>query len=387
MGIVTSVMQYTDTTLVNYAQDVFTGIAAPMRTLLTTVGTLSLIIVAINNVYQFAALNIASYIHWMLRFVLVFAFATVWLNFSVIYDVLINVPTEYISVLLNAANIAADGTKVDNAGGVYQSIDDFGNTILNIASDLFGKVKVFKPKTWINLILGAVVFVMGLIFLAAAVVIVLVSKAGFAVAIGLAPLAIAFLLFPQTSGYFQSWLNFTVGFLVVPILTASLMALLLVVSGNLADIPSDKLFGGKVGLVMLLLAALVLLFQIPTMASSLAQTSVAAVGAGAAFASARMMGGALSKPLSAVSAAKNFSYAHGQARLAGQSRIASIGSALGAMRVGSQVRQQRLYNTIPALRGPAGNSQKALAAPSGSSTTGGSSAKPLSEEMRNQMKK
>jgi hypothetical protein len=137
------------------------------------------------------------------------------------------------------------------------------------------------------------------------------------------------------------------------------------------------------------------MFQIPTMASSLAQTSVAAVGAGALFAAksmaGRMVTSTISKAAAPVSAARNFNYIKQNAMAGGQGRFGATGTALASMRVGSQVRQARLANNIPFNRpGGSGGASKALPAPpkpAASGASAGSGSRPLSEEMRNQMKK
>jgi type IV secretion system protein VirB6 len=390
MGIITDVIGYTDNTLLQYAQNAFTVIAGPLSTVLATAGVVSVLFVTLNNIFQFTTINISTYVTWVLRFAVIFAFATIWQNFELIYNLFITVPEEYIGILLSAATVNLNGspnTDLYDPGRVtdiYSALDEFGNGIFYVSGEMFGAMGGWNVGKNIRYaLLGIAVAIVGVIFIVAALVIVLVGKVGFAAAVGLAPLAISFLLFPQTRGYFQSWLNFTTGFAVIPLLTGAIMAVVISVAVSTTT-GGDDFLRGFLPFVLVAICALVLLFQLPTMASALAQTSVAAVGAGAALAMTRM---AIKAPFSAASAAKNFSYAQSQARMAGQGRMASIGSALGAMRVGSQVRQQRLYNSIPALRSPAGNAQRALPSPSGSGSSSGRSVKPLSEEMRKNMNK
>lgn len=301
MGLIGRIGTTIDTTLVDYAQTIFDGVAGPMRTLLASVALIGLIFIAVNQITQFRAINYSVYLHWAFRYILIYTFATMWVNFAGIYNIFMQVPNDYASLLLKAValhvsmNGSAIGTNMFDPGqihDIYSSMDEFGHVIIWIAWD-FLRDTTFSDigMSLRNIFLGALILAIGGIFLAAGAIIILVGRVGFAVAISLAPLAIVMLMVDQTKHHFESWMRFTLGFAIIPLLTAALMALILYVAGEILRTSGythndkDKIFY----FIFIMIAALVLMFQLPTMASTLSSASVAAVGAGAAFAAKSMI--------------------------------------------------------------------------------------------------
>ncbi|WP_245461642.1 type IV secretion system protein [Rhizobium leguminosarum] len=124
----------------------------------------------------------------------------------------------------------------------------------------------------------------GGIFIATCAVIVLTAKAGFIVALSMAPLGIMMLLWEGTRQYFQGWVSLVIGFAIIPLLLGCLMAIVLYFAGHLlatsgaSSSDKDKYFG----FVFFMIAVLVLLFHIPTMAHALASAFVTVGGASVA---------------------------------------------------------------------------------------------------------
>ncbi len=301
MGLVEQLGTTIDTSLVDYAQTVFTGVSAPIRLLLNSMALLGLMFVALNHILQFRSVNYSIYFHWLLRYLLIYAFATMWVNFQGIYNIFMEVPNDYSALMLKAVSLhismagtAIGANMIDPSliHDTYSAMDEFGHCIVWVAYDFLRDTTISDVgKSIENVFLGALVLIIGGIFLAACSIIVIVAKVGFAVAVSLAPLAIIMLMMEQTKHHFESWLRFTIGFVVVPLLTAALMTVVLYVAGEVLAASGytaqdkDKIFG----FLFIMIAALVLLFQLPTMASTLASASVAAVGAGAAFAAKSMI--------------------------------------------------------------------------------------------------
>jgi type IV secretion system protein VirB6 len=184
--------------------------------------------------------------------------------------------------------------KIFNVAGITdanQAADEFAHAMNYVSGLYFSYAK--KMSIWhfgeciFAAFTGLIILLVGYIFTAIALVIVVFAKIGVAVAMSFAPLALVMLMMEQTRGHFESWVKFLVGFFIIPMLTSSLMSLMVYAAGTSVDAIMTKsgasgTAGGMpdqfIPLVLLTFGALIFLSQIPTMASTLAGASVAAVG-------------------------------------------------------------------------------------------------------------
>ncbi|MEI8703343.1 MULTISPECIES: type IV secretion system protein [unclassified Mesorhizobium] len=347
MGVISNITRTLDKTLVDYAQVVFQGVAEPIRELLGAMALVSLLFIAINHIIQFRTINYSVYLHWALRYILIYSFATMWVNFEGIYSMLIDVPNNYASIMMHAAKVPiknVDPALLDpkRISDTSSAMDEFAHAVLHLSGRYITDFSIWHVgKSFRNVFIGVLFIIVGGFFIAACAFIVMMAKIGFAVSISLAPLAIIMLMMPQTSQYFESWTRFTVGFVVLPLLTATLMAIVLYVA---ADVYVASR-GNDFAFIFIIMAATALLFMIPTMASSLASVSVAAVGAGAASgaasAAAHMAWGAAKKVHGGSQRSRDGVSVASAAREAGAEPAAAAWSAVSAMRQSAHIRQQR----------------------------------------------
>ncbi|MEM8542162.1 MAG: type IV secretion system protein, partial [Pseudomonadota bacterium] len=190
-----------------------------------------------------------------------------------------------------------------------------------------------------NIFIGIAIMIIGFIFVAAAAVVIMVGKIGFAMSMSLAPLAIGMLIMPQTRGHFESWMRFMLGFAVIPLLISALMAVVLFAAAKLLPASGlDDNLGIYVSFLVIMIGALALLFQIPTLASTLASASVAAIGAGVVMAAARMgMSAATGGASRVMEGAKTAS----QAAKAGANPVQAIRTGIHSMRQSAHARASR----------------------------------------------
>ncbi|MER8621257.1 type IV secretion system protein [Mesorhizobium sp. M0816] len=265
-----------------------------------------------------------------------------WVNFEGIYSMLIDVPNSYASIMMHAAKMPikdVDPAFLDpeRISDTYSAMDEFAHAVLHLSGKYINNVSIWNVgKSLRNVFIGVLFLIVGGFFTAACAIIVMIAKIGFAVSISLAPLAIIMLMMPQTSQYFESWTRFTIGFVVVPLLTATLMAIVLYIA---AEVYGSR--GNDFGFIFILMAATVLLFMIPTMASSLASVSVAAVGAGAVFAATSMAKSAAMRVHGGSQRLRDGVSVASAAREAGASPASAAWSAISAMRQSAYIRQQR----------------------------------------------
>lgn len=347
MGIIQTIGTQIDEATTDYLQAVFTGVAEPVQTLMMAIGLTTLLFIAINHVVQAQQIHYSRYLNWAITYILVVSFATVWGNFSAIYDALTSITQDYSNLvveavakdietlrsdILNPANITGAGD-----AKTYAALDEFGHAIVWIAGDFFRDTSILDlGKTFRNIFAGLFVLIVGGIFIAASAVMVLIAKVGLILGISLAPLGIMMFMWEKTRHYFQGWVSLLIGFAVIPLLLGCLMAIVLYFAGHiLATSGASSLDKGKFfGFIFIMIAALVLLFHIPTMAQTIASASVTVGGAGLA----RGMTNAASR-MSGVAALKQYLQALPQ-RAAGQMfdprKYAHAGAAaLGAARAGA----------------------------------------------------
>ncbi|WP_260690287.1 type IV secretion system protein [Rhizobium leguminosarum] len=295
IGIIQSIGTQIDVATVDYLQAVFTAVADPVRKLTESIGLVTLLFIALNHVLQIQKINYSKYLSWAVTHILVVSFATLWSNFSPVYDALTGLTQGYSNLVVEAVakdieTLRADILDPANISGAgeaktYAAMDEFGHAIIWIARDFFRDTSILHlGKTLRNIFLGGFVFMVGGIFIASCAVIVLTAKAGFIVALSMAPLGIMMLLWERTRQYFQGWVSLVIGFAIIPLLLGCLMAIVLYFAGHLlatsgaSSSDKDKYFG----FVFFMIAVLVLLFHIPTMAHTLASAFVAVGGASVA---------------------------------------------------------------------------------------------------------
>ncbi|RVL89307.1 type IV secretion system protein [Sinorhizobium meliloti] len=345
MGIITELSVLIDKSLTNYQALVFAAAAQPVLSLLNAVAIVGLFFIAIDHLIQFRNINYSVYLQWFLRYILINTFAIFWVNFEGIYGILNDVPGDYAAIMLKsiATKIVTttDREVLDPARitDVYSAMDEFSHAIIYLANrDYLSQLSIWNVgKSLRNIFMGGGIVVIGAFFTAASAIIVLLAKVGLAVAISIAPLAIVMLMLPQTKQYFESWMRFTVGFAIIPLLNTALMSILLYVASEILRTTVK----GSFAFIFVMIAATVLLYMIPTMASTLASASVAAVGAGA-------LGTAISSVTSTYSNVKgagrrleDVARVASSAREAGASRKGAAWAGINAMRQSSNLRKQR----------------------------------------------
>lgn len=260
-----------DSAVLSYAQTVFTAVGTPIRNLIIASGLVSLPIIAVNAMMQFRPMQMGSFVTWLVRFVIVLAVASSWTQFGAIYSILTDVPANYGGALLSAANF---GTPT--AGGLNAAMDDMVTGIFDFADEANSNTSVFSIS-----ITAIVLTVLGSFMATVAIIVSAVGKIGLALAVSIAPLAIASMMFRGTSQLFESWSRFTLGFALIPLVLAGIMGAIIGVGSDLISTASGATeLSQAAGFIIVVLAAIFLMYQVPTLTSGLAGSIVAAAGAG-----------------------------------------------------------------------------------------------------------
>ncbi len=292
MGIIQSIGTSIDEATVDYLRAVFEGVGEPVKILMQSVGIVALLFIALNHVLQAASIQYSKYLNWAVTYIIVVSFATIWSNFQPVYNALTGITQGYSNLVVEAVAQDIETLRPDildpgrikgaGEGKTYAAMDEFGHAIVWIAHDFLRDTSILNlGKTFRNVFSGVLILIVGGIFIAAATVMVLIAKVGLILGISLAPLGISMFMWEKTRSYFQGWISLLVGFAVIPLLLGCLMAIVLWFAGHLlatsgaSSLDKDKFWG----FIFVMIAALVLLFHIPTMAQTLASASVAVGGA------------------------------------------------------------------------------------------------------------
>ncbi|MBB5224582.1 type IV secretion system protein VirB6 [Amaricoccus macauensis] len=250
-----------DMTVANYAQSVFTDFGGPVSATIRLGGVVAIAFLGINVMMQWVPLRVTDFAKWGVRYLIILAVATSWAQFLPFYDMLTNVPSSVGASLLD----------VSGASSLNQSLDLMVTSIFDF-SDRAADESGFFSISLLSIILAIV----GSLMACVAILVAGIAKIGLAMAVSLAPLFIASLLFRGTSDLFSSWAKFTLGFALIPLVLAGVMGAIVRIGGDLiASIDGAATLTDAAPFLIVALAAIFLMSQVPTMVNGLAGTVVA----------------------------------------------------------------------------------------------------------------
>ena len=235
-------------------------------------GLVGLAFIALNALLQWVPIRVSEYIKWGVRFVVVTAVATSWAQFQPIYEIITNTPGAIGAELMGA-------TMAPN---------------LNVAFDLMiSELFAFSDKLadesgfFTISMTSVVVWIIGGLMAVAAIIISSLAKVGLAMAVSLAPVFIPTLMFKATGNLFESWVRFTLGFALIPLVLAGVMGAIIGIGSNMTtDAANATELSGAAGFIIVGVSAIFLMIQVPTLVNGLAGTIVATAN-GVAMAAGR----------------------------------------------------------------------------------------------------
>jgi type IV secretion system protein VirB6 len=210
---------------------------------------------------QWAPLRVTDFAKWGMRYLIILSVATSWSQFLPFYDMLTNVPSSIGAALMDVSGTTSLNEALDQ---MVTSIFDFSDR----AADESGFFSV-------NL-LSIILVIVGALMACVAILVAGIAKVGLAMAVSLAPLFIASLLFRGTSDLFNSWAKFTLGFAMIPLVLAGVMGAIVRIAGDMImSIETAATLTDAAGFLIVAMAAIFLMSQVPTMVNGLAGTVVA----------------------------------------------------------------------------------------------------------------
>ncbi len=250
-----------DGAVATYAQNVFVDFGGPVATTIRLAGLVSLAFLGINVMMQWVPLRVTDFAKWGVRYLIILAVATSWGQFLPFYDMLTNVP----------GSIGAKLLAVSGATSLNSALDQMVTAIFNFSDRAADESGFFSIS-----LLSIVLAIVGALMACVAILVAAIAKVGLAMAVSLAPIFIASLLFKGTSDLFSSWAKFTLGFALIPLVLAGVMGAIVGIGGAMiAEVNDAITLTDAAGFLIVALAAIFLMSQVPTMVNGLAGTVVA----------------------------------------------------------------------------------------------------------------
>ena len=330
-----------DSSVATYAQSVFVEFGGPVSTTIRLGGLVALVLLAINVIMQWAPLRVTDFAKWSVRYLIILAVATSWSQFLHFYDMLTNVPSSIGAALLEASSDTTLNGALDE---MVTSIFDFSDR----AADESG----FFSISMLSILLAIV----GALMACVAILVSGIAKIGLAMAVSLAPIFIATLLFRGTSDLFNSWAKFTLGFALIPMVLAGVMGVIIGIGTSLIDqIDSAFTLTDAAPFLIVAMAAIFLMSQVPTMVNGLAGTVVATASG---VLEARQMAGGVAM---AGGGAKAIARAAHPAMAAAASAVGAARAAEGGIGARAQAGAQEMVQAYEARKKSRENAQARMA--------------------------
>ena len=267
MGPIEQLLGKIDDAVAGYNEAVFNGFAGQAVDVFQVAGVLALVLIGINMVIQIYPVSIASGVVFLFRFGLVTLLAASWDNFEVIYDVLTDFPSQAGAEFLAAGGI---GT-ADNLNQAMDEIVDYATEAATVASSQSSLFGVSLLGIVIGLIAGGMA--------AVAVLVLALGKVGLAFAISIAPLALLAYLFQFSNILYRRWTEMTIGFALIPLVVAAVMAAVIGVASEIAEEGSEAdTIGAALPMIIILLAAIFMMARVPSIVAGLSGAMVAGSG-------------------------------------------------------------------------------------------------------------
>ena len=262
-----------DGAIMGYAASSFGTFAGPIATVCQAMGIVGLNFIALNALTQWVPIRVSDYLKWGVRYVVITAVATSWAQFAPIYDIVTNMPGELGAQLMG----------IIGAPNLNTAFDEMISTIFEFSDKLSDEAGMFSIS-----MASIVVWIIGGLMAAAAIIVISLGKIGLGMAIALAPIFIPALMFRATSNLFESWVRFTLGFALIPLVMAGVVgAIVGIGQGLIGTATGANNLEEAAGFIIVGVGAVFMTLMVPTLVNGLSGT-ITATANGVAMA----MGGA-----------------------------------------------------------------------------------------------
>jgi len=238
MSVVAYIVDEAQGFLDTAAETQFGAVAATVGTITTLGATLVLILVCVNMVFQYRAMDGRTAFWLGVKIILIGIFAQNWTQFNALSSSILSGIDSIAGSLIAAVGGGAPGPSGTYAEEFDRMIARFGD-YLNAAGEE------------LNWMAGAILSNLGVFLLsllgALAAFLMVASRLMIALLLGLAPIMIFLTLFDVTKDYFARWLTAVVSFAMYPIIIAGVFSTITGVSAALLSELGDPAAAPNIG--------------------------------------------------------------------------------------------------------------------------------------------
>lgn len=250
MSVVTYFVETAQGYLDTAAETQFGAVAATTGTVIVLGTTLVVILVCINMIYQYRAMDGRTALGLAVKIGLIGIFATNWVQFNALS-----------SAILSGIDSIAGSLVASVGGGTPGPSGTFAEEFDRLISELGDYLNAAGSE--LNWMAGALLDVLGVLLLSIlgglAAFILVASRLMIALLIGIAPIMIFLTLFEVTKDYFARWLSALISFAIYPIVIAGVFATITGVAsaliGELGDPEGASNIGALIPFFMMILMA------------------------------------------------------------------------------------------------------------------------------------
>lgn len=290
MAVIQEVLDGVDATVATIGADVFNIVAGSVVPVFQVAAVLVIALTGANLMIQAIPMTVVNGVSLMLRIALVAIFINSFGNFYAIYGVITDAPSRFGATILQALS---GGNVTDLYGGLdnlYSQSLNVGNAISQNGSFMAGAIA------------GVVMFLISALMATISIIVIAASKLMIGVLIILGPIAILSTMFKQSAPFFEAYVKLALGFALVPMLAAAMAGFTIAtaVAVTPTNLSTVETIGDIVSFIVVMMLGTGLMFMVPSIAQSLAQTGI---GIGAVAFSTYAQGKAIGS--SAVSGTRN----------------------------------------------------------------------------------
>lgn len=250
-----------DEAILGYTEAVFSDFGGAIATTCQLMGVVALAFMAANSVMQMVPIRFTDYVKWGVRFVVVTMIATSWAQFQPIYSVITEVP----------GNLGASFLTMTGATNMNEALDEMITGLFDFSDRAAEESSMFSIS-----LTSVLIWVLGALLAVVAIIVMSLAKVGLAMAVALAPIFVPCLLFKATSNLFESWVKFSLGFAMIPLVTAGVMGAIVGIGSELiSDADGATELSEAAGFLIVAAAGIWLMAQVPTLVNGLAGTITA----------------------------------------------------------------------------------------------------------------
>lgn len=267
LNLATKLLDQVDINLQNYVFNTYASLSSELSSTIKIVFILFWVFYGIAIIKGLIDFNIRDFLINVFKLTLIFVFITKWALFNeFVYTVFTYTPHQIGGVLL-----ASNGF---SAIGINGALDN----ILDRTIYVFGKLVFDTGWREYGIKIMGVIFSLIMVFMIIyALYLIILSKVAIALLLGLAPLFILLKVFKSTTGLFEGWIRQLINFFIIPIITYSLLVLVVqLLDSDLKAIEQIQLKGKLItsnnlyGIITIAGVSIGLLFQIMGIASGIA---------------------------------------------------------------------------------------------------------------------